>query len=188
MHSIQRSRPTRNRVLIRCFVLTMSAVMLLDITPWGVLPNDLPKRWLVQVTCRLGIEQGQWSMFPPNPATKMFWWTANITEVDGTSTEWSSAYWATCDGRQKFFQYRHMIYDDRLAWPQFHPATEDFARFLARQDSHTNSPLSAAQGPGCRKVVLYSNTLELIRPEDGQIPSLDNLTFVASSEAVARSD
>ncbi len=183
--STNKFRP--DRVLIRVFVLAMTFVMLLDITPWGTLPSDLPKKCLVQLTCRLGIEQGQWTMFAPNPAMRTCWWTAEITDSRGNREDWAAPYWAISDGRQKFLQYRHMIFDDRLSWPNYHPATTDFANYLARTSGCGDANLTAAEKSKI-KVVLYSNTLDLIPPDDGHMPTPDNITFLAASEAIARSD
>jgi hypothetical protein len=91
----------------------------------------------------LGISQGEWSLFAPNPTLNNAWFSAELYAPDGTLTTWNSTYWGTASGTQKFREFRMLNFSNRLS--RRDPlARDDFADYVARK----------MLGPQTRAVVL----------------------------------
>jgi hypothetical protein len=159
---------------IRCFALLIICVAVIDVLPrsWNWLA--VPKQYLTAVLNRVGLWQGEWPMFAPDPIINNGWFTAEIHAIDGSVTQWDSPYWYLQSGWDKFVRFRHMDFFNRLPLLHNRPAAEDFADYLGRQ---AVKPAAA--------VKLYRNQLSIQMPSDGTIPSRDEIVWLFNSEPVA---
>ena len=175
---------SRNRrSLVRLCFFALVGMMVMDVLPWRLIPGDTPKSWNRALTTGIGVWQGQWKMFAPTPSVHKRWFTAEITHPGVAGQSWSSPYWGETGGWQKFYLFRHMNYFERLHSLRNRGAAEDFAYYLARtRRPHGESAMG--EGDGTR-VVLVSNGLKLVMPQDGRLPSKEEITWITFSDVVA---
>ena len=162
------------RTLIRVFALLVIFVIVLDTLPrsWGWLRP--PKQMLSSVLNRVGLWQGEWPLFAPDPVINNGWFTAEVHAIDGTVTQWSSPYWSEASGWDKFIDFRHVDYFNRLTLRTNAPAADDLADYLACE---ANKPVA--------RVKLYKNLVTLQMPDDGTLPPRDELGWIFNSEPVS---
>ncbi len=160
-----------SRTVIRSFAIIVILVMVLDTLPnsWSFL--SLPKRGLSFVLNRVGLWQGEWSMFAPDPVINNGWLTAELTTKDGRSIQWDSPHWSKSGIVDKFVRFRHINYYNRLPLLWNLKATDDFMDYLARQS-----------GQEIARVKLYRNHMRLQMPEDGSLPVREEAEWQFLSE------
>jgi hypothetical protein len=171
----ERAPTAFGRRAVRCFVLLIIAVMLIDSAPqsWSWLGG--PKRAVSVVLNRIGLWQGEWAMFAPDPVLNNGWFTADIQHTDGTASQLNSPYWIQSSSRDKFLRFRYLNYFNRLPAPYYQSARDDYADYLARK---SRVPVES--------VKLYHTRVRLIMPEDGSLPKRDEADWMFSSEIVAK--
>lgn len=155
--------------------MLLVVAMFLDVCPnsWSLI--GLPKSWLSAVLNRVGLWQGDWSMFAPDPETDNGWISAELVDAEQTSSSWNSPIWSEVDSWGKFYRFRHINFYNRLPQNVNLLAWGDFADYLARDAEHRTHVRIA-------KISLYRNHLNLLRPEDGSLPSRDEEMWTTSSE------
>lgn len=165
----------RRRCAARALVLVAAAAMVLPsaptLSPW-LAPSQQVLSWALDC---IGLRQGTWSMFAPDPVLNNGWFTAEIQHVDGTQSQWNSPYWVEADSSDKFLRFRFLNYYNRLRASVHHGAGEDFADYLAHR---SDVPVES--------VKLYHTRMRLILPDDGTLPKRDEVTWIFSSEPVAQ--
>lgn len=162
-----------------------------DVLPWEILPDDRPKERLSAVLNRLGIWQGQWSMFAPNPSVNNYWLTAELQTPDGEKVEWSSPYWPEASTWEKFHGFRSLNYYNRLQLPQYRFAAEDLAAYLRRQMTAEHDgalPVDDSNGAAQHHLRLFANGLRMVYPTDSSLPPPEEITWVTYSEVIAHSE
>ena len=171
----ERGSAAVRRRAVRWFVILLITVMFVDSAPqsWSWLRR--PKRAVSVVLNRIGLWQGEWSMFAPDPVLNNGWFTAEIHSPDGTVSQWNSPYWITSNSGDKFLRFRYLNYFNRLPAPFYQPARNDFADYLARK-----SPVPV------ESVKLFHTRTRLIMPEDGSLPKRDEVDWMFSSEILTK--
>ena len=205
-----------NATLARWFVRGLAAVLTLSIVIetlpskfWGV---STLKRYVSPLNNRLGLGQGEWPLFAPDPKINNAWISAELRGPDGSFQIWNSPYWATKGNWDKFRHFRMMNYGNRLPFREL-IAGQDFADYLVNKEFHLDlqpveteeddleSKESAANkcmaneseanriataGPlqqaGAWKLDLYYNRLNISLPAEGGFPSRDDTTWISTSK------
>lgn len=174
-----------SRRAIRWLVAVLVAVMVLDVIPWGLLPDDRPKEWLNTLIGRAGMWQSQWTMFTPRPQVNHFWMTANIQDASGQRLDdYSSPYWPTVGSWEKFVDFRYVNFFNRLSLPKNRIATHDFAEYLSRS-------LGAGEGrdpPAPVRVELYLNNVQMDPLSDGELPPKEEIGWIMQSQLLETVD
>lgn len=162
------------RRAVRLFALVAIFVIVLDTLPrnWDWLTS--PKRSVSSVLNRIGLWQGEWPLFAPDPFINNGWFTADVRSGDGTVTQWNSPYWSEFGAWDKFVRFRHVDYFNRLTLRSNAPAADDFADYVAR-----------TSGKPVASIRLYKNQVLLQMPDDGSLPPRDEITWIFSSEPVS---
>jgi len=138
---------------IRLFSLFFCAAVAIDTIPRAYSIADLPKSWIHPLLVRLGLSQGDWPLFAPNPVLNNGVLVAELTDSQGNPATWTSTDWQQASAWKKFLRFRHMNYQQRL--PNTHLAAIDFADYLLGAIPETES----ATG-----VVRWSQDNELLEP------------------------
>ncbi len=97
------------KILIRCFVLSILVLIVADVWPaqsWNV----RIKKPIAQALDWMGLRQGSWAMFTPDPVLNNRWISAEMKTRDGQTLNWDSPLWSRASGWDKFVQFRHINY------------------------------------------------------------------------------
>jgi hypothetical protein len=81
---------------------------------------------------RLGIHQGTWTLFAPDPDRVNTRLRAEITYRDGERREWNGPDWRQMSPLEKWIGHRRFEWFDHLASQNGAPAWEPWCRHLAR--------------------------------------------------------
>ena len=150
--------PPLSRWTARGIILLVLALILGDAMP--LVPDEI--RILISpVVRRLGIDQGQWSMFsPPDGANHRVW--AELTLRDGRVVEHRFPDLTEQSVGQRFLGHRRSEYvDNAITLGQQHPAVwEGLANYLARQ--------YASDGGGVSRIRIFVE-LSAIPPPEGSV-------------------
>ncbi|MCA9128630.1 MAG: hypothetical protein KDB22_16195 [Planctomycetales bacterium] len=176
------------RPAIRLFALVWFVALAIDVSPGQFAWCVAAKRWLSPVLNRIGLWQGEWPLFAPDPILNNAWLSADLYAPDSTLQTWNSTYWGTEGTWDKFYRFRHMNYDIRIAFAK-KPVIEDFADFVARQMIGPSArPVQLAGSSTTQTEAktwtlnLYRNVLNLSLPQDGTLPRPEEATWISSSQ------
>ena len=145
----------------RIFLLIVMVLITIDVWPvqrW----NRIAKQPVAQSLDMIGLRQGSWAMFTPNPVLNNRWFSAEMTTKDGKITNWDSPLWSRASVWDKFVQFRHVNYYNRVYQPWCLPGAKDYMNYRARQSAEE-----------LESIQLHQNHLELVMPEDGTLPPRD---------------
>lgn len=151
-----------HRIAIRGFVCLCALVIAIDTTPANIEFLNPIKKSLFPVLGSIGLSQGDWPLFAPNPILKNGTIVAEVTDGDRQQGTWSSPDWARATAWDKFYRFRHMNYYQRVG--QNHYACSDLAAYL-----HRTIPAKEHAVPAMR----WSEANELIPGIDLVPPMLD---------------
>ncbi len=137
----------RTRIAIKLFVLVLGTVVAIDTAPVGMVASDGPFGFVYELKVRLrpylravGLWQGEWQLFAPDPVLSNNWWTveakgklavelANEEGIFVAGTEpneqfsWNTPFWGEVSALEKTFKRRHVAYFRRMS---------DFPRIVVR--------------------------------------------------------
>jgi len=117
------------RVLaIRGLVLTFLVAIAIDTLPSTWFPNSPFKKKFNTVLRYLGVWQGDWRLFAPNPRLKNTWIEAEVNDRLQHESVWRSPAWEQASVWYKFYGARHLNYYQRVGRQPL--ACEDFADYL----------------------------------------------------------
>ncbi len=138
---------SRKRIAVKAFFLVLVAVIAIDTVPFGRVAGQGPFAFVYDLKVRMrpalraiGLWQGEWQLFAPNPVLSNSWWTieakgewaAELEEADGQRASalqlpngysWSSPYWGGMSAMEKTYKRRHVSYFRRMS---------DFPRMVVR--------------------------------------------------------
>lgn len=155
----------------RLFALIVICVICVDSMPYHRSLQGV-KKGLSAVLNRVGLWQGGWSMFAPNPVINNGWYSAEIRSRSGEVTNWDSPIWGRTSGWEKFINFRHMNYYNRLSASWNTAALYDLADYLARRRS-----LAAS-------ITLYRNQLRINMPDDGSLATREEIEWLFTTESI----
>jgi hypothetical protein len=114
---------------INAFIAVALALMLIDSLPGSPQALQLAIQPVVR---RMGIAQGPWSMFAPEPDRLNLRMRAEITYRDGKTAEWRSPDWRSQPLAQRWREHRHQEFGEMIATLEGEPVQEAWMRHLAR--------------------------------------------------------
>lgn len=159
------------RVAIRCFALLIIGVMIADALPYAWTGGLEAKRVLSAVLNRIGLWQGEWSMFAPNPVINNGWVTVEMRTSTGQTIQRESPLWSELSGLQKFVRFRHLNFYNRVIQPWNIRGADDYIDDVARD---SGEPIVEAK--------LFRNQLKLRMPDDGTLPTRADAEWQFSTE------
>jgi hypothetical protein len=117
--------------LINAFIAAVLAMHVLDAlptTPLGVRLAAAP------LLTRVGLEQGPWTMFAPEPDRMNLRLRAEITYRDGKQVICATPVWREESVWRMFLDYRRRLWWDRATAQSAAPAWQPWCRYLARTE------------------------------------------------------
>ena len=176
--------PRGRRAVARVVFLAIVTIAVVDVFPWGKLAESRPIAWTNELANTLGIWQGQWQMFAPNPSVNHYWLSAEIVVPDEAEPiNWTSPYWPSINAAEKFLNFRSLNYYNRVCTRGYRHAAEDLADYLVRQEAKKRNVASDQV-----KIKLYANGLSMADPPEGEMPEAEEITWVTFSELAAKRD
>lgn len=158
------------KITARYFALSIMALIALD--AWPVQKWNLRMKVPVaRIMDLIGLRQGSWAMFTPNPVLNNRWISADMQTKDGQTVHWDSPLWSRATGWDKFVQFRHINYYNRIFQSWCMAGARDFIKYLFKT---FDQPLESVQ--------LHINRMDLIMPEDGSLPPRDEAEWRLVSE------
>jgi len=132
------------------FIAAILTIVVIDTVPQA--PSAL-RLALTPIATRLGINQGQWTLFAPIPDDTNTRLRAEITYRDGERREWTGPDWRQVSAWEKWAGHRRREWYDHIAGQS--AAWDPWCRFLAR----TERPDFADADRGAEVRVLYQEAL-----------------------------
>lgn len=117
------------RVLLNVFLAAIVLIVAID-----TLPQSPPavQRALTPLLARLGIEQGPWGLFAPDPDRMNTRLSAEITYRDGKQFTWLGPDWSKATAWDKWAGHRHFEWNDHIANYKHDQMYEAWCRHIAR--------------------------------------------------------
>jgi hypothetical protein len=117
------------RYIVNAFIAVAVAVIVIDTLPQC--PGAV-RRGLTPVLTRLGVNQGYWDLFAPEPDRANTRIRAEITYRDGEKRTWHGPDWAKVSIGEKWAGHRRFEWYDHAVMQSAAPAWEPWCRHLAR--------------------------------------------------------
>jgi hypothetical protein len=187
------------KIAIRIASVLFCIGVLIDTTPESITWLWRAKAWVHPVLERLGLSQGDWPLFAPNPVLNNGVIVAELSDRNGNPATWTSTDWEKASVWTKFYRFRHMNYHQRLT--NTHLAAVDFAEYLRlavpdresavgsirwSKDNQMLEP--AAIEPPVREVKLYKYRNSIVLEEGQALPRLEQTIWSTQINFLARSD
>jgi hypothetical protein len=121
----------RRRYAVNAFIAVVLATMAIDMLPQS--PAALHMA-VAPGLKRLGLDQGMWNLFAPDPDQVNTRLRAEITYRDGEKREWCGPYWAKMSAWDKWVGHRRFEWYDHVVLQPSAPIWESWCRYLARTE------------------------------------------------------
>ncbi len=191
----------RRRFWVRLSFLVIASALILDVCPWWPLLNR-PKQALSSVLNRIGLCQGEWPLFAPNPIVDNGWFSADLTDKEGNRFTWNSPHWVQTNSWDRFYKFRHLNFYNRLHLLHNAPAVNDFSDYLARTistdpknrtvDITTELPKSepnpSDRSSPVREVKVYKISKLMMLTEEGTLPTRDETIWTLRTELLSKKE
>jgi hypothetical protein len=187
----------RKVVAIRIFVAVCAVAIAIETLPSSWLAIRPAKNWLNMKLGYLGLSQGDWPLFAPNPVLKNGMISAEVSDSKHQQAMWNSPDWARSSSWQKFYRFRHMNYFQRVGKNRL--ALSDLADYLhlaipgrepARPSvrwSESNEILPPAQlVPPILFVKLYQHRQSMVLIDKAPLPKQSDTTWSNQSSFLLR--
>lgn len=190
------------RGAIRIFITVALVMMAIDTCPSEWPGARKLKSWVSPVLNLLGLWQGEWPLFAPNPVINNAWLTAEFYEAQNENSgqfqtpikTWNSPFWFKHGPGEKFYRFRHVNYFNRLPYSHLQKI-EDFGDYITRKHFGTNyhptlqvqdkgsvTNLSVDQKSNAIVLKLFGNRLNIAMPDDGTLPTREEIVWVSVGE------
>ena len=186
MASVQKTWSSVRLPLCNAFIVALLALIVIDAMPFS---PPLLRDKISPLLFRIGLKQGEWNMFGPNPDGVNERISAEIEYADGTVAQWTSPAWRRESTLGRFPQSRRMEYLDNVTRLTPKPVTvDDFLDLREQIDgSHLITGQMAWDGladyaarnhPGerpastLRQVRLFQEVAEIPEPRAAGWPSM----------------
>lgn len=196
------SRNRKTRRVIRWFCALFTLAIFCDSFPTDLIwPENSTCRKLQNrlngTLSRIGIWQGDWRMFAPDPAMSMSRISAEFAADDRQVITWESPAWRSMSIARRFRHFREINYFDRLLYPRHVVAIGDFGEYLFRTCQTPANPatrrlgetisVTSAENKDIERdtIKFFKQSLRLVPPDDGVFPSLEEATWMSSSEPIS---
>jgi hypothetical protein len=174
--------------LINGFIVCLLALILVDAMPFS---PPLLRAKIAPLLYLVGLKQGEWNMFAPNPDSKNERLSAEIVYADGTVASWQSPAWREESPFARFPKSRRQEYLDNIVIDDLSPNPVTVEDFLAQQEGREVVRMQTARavwdgladyaaghhaGPrpeaALASVRLYKETADIPDAADGDWPSM----------------
>ena len=196
------ARTTTKRRAIRWFCALFTLAIFCDSFPTDLIwpENSTCRTFQTRLNAalsRIGIWEGDWKMFAPDPAMSISRVSAEFAADERQVITWESPAWRSMSSAQRFRHFREINYFDRLLYPRHVVALGDFGDYLfrtyqqpataaTRRLGETISVTSAENKDIERDTIkFFKQSLRLVPPDDGVFPSLEEATWMSSSEPIS---
>ena len=126
----KRGRPKIVYLFIRAFVIVFAIAVGVDVIPDSWVPHSGIRTRLRRGLGYLGLSQGEWSLFAPNPGMRTGFIVGEVRDGAGNIAVWKSPDWSQESIAAKFLKFRHLNYYQRAVLNQ--KASNDLADYLQR--------------------------------------------------------
>lgn len=196
------SQSSKHRTVVRIFVIAMIAAILVDVAP-ATLPLDTPKQLHRRFFGMIGLRQGEWPLFAPNPALQNGCIVADVFDREGNRVQWTSPIWPKTSSVERFYRFRDINYYNRIVLDNNFVGLVDLADYIGRvtpvdpndptyvpntTNSGNSENSSGQSGAGMNlvqpayEVRLYRYQKKVMIPGDEPLPKRSDLSWVSSSE------
>src|SRR5882724_4955958 len=145
---------------VNAFIAAILVAVWIDTLPQS--PNAV-RMAITPLLVRLGIRQGVWNLFAPEPDRVNTRLRAEITYRDGERREWHGPDWSQVSAWEKWIGHRQVEWYDHVALQSGKHAWEPWCRYLAR----TQRPELADAENGAEVRVIYQ---EAVNPPADERP------------------
>jgi hypothetical protein len=198
MDSSNHARGMKFRIVaIRIFVLVFAVVVAIDTLPDAWTQRFHFRRDLHRCLAYLGLWQGDWPLFAPNPTLRNGWIVAEIRDKDGNQAIWVSTDWSKASVWQKFYGARHLNYHQRVVLrPE---ASRDLADYLQQAIPKKENAVPAPRwndqfeplppvsfAPPIREVALYHHRQSLNLAVGEPIPEESEIVWSQKSSFLVK--
>lgn len=172
------------KIATRLLAILFCVFVAIDVTPESYSFASRPKALVHRILVPLGLAQGDWPLFAPNPVLNNGVLVAELTDRSGNPATWTSIDWQEASVWTKFYRFRHMNYQQRL--PNTYTAASDFADYLLRAIPAEESAVGsirwspdnqmlepAAIEPPMREIKLYKYRNTMVLEEGQPLPKID---------------
>lgn len=126
----KRGRPKIVNRFIQAFVLVFAVAVAVDVTPDSWVPHSVIRAKVRYGLSYLGLAQGEWSLFAPNPGMRTGFIVGEVRDGSGNIALWTSPDWSKEGIVAKFLSFRHLNYYQRAVLSE--EASNDLADYLQR--------------------------------------------------------
>jgi len=126
----KRGRPKIVNLLIRAFVIVFAIAVGVDIIPDSWVSHSVIRTHARRGLGYLGLAQGEWSLFAPNPGMRTGFIVGEVRDGAGNIAVWKSPDWSQESIATKFLKFRHLNYYQRTVLNR--EASNDLADYLQR--------------------------------------------------------
>ncbi len=193
------SSPLR-RTLVSLFFCVLASSLILDAIPWSWTSLVPAKESLSSLYNRIGLWQGEWPLFAPNPVVDNGWLSADYTDVEGNRYTWNSPHWVQTDAWSRFYRFRHVNLYNRIHLLQNVRGLRSFTEYLSRTVSTDPSlriadplqptpPVATAPDPGgankripIAEMKIYRIGKQMSLPTDGTLPPRSEVMWTLRTE------
>src|SRR5262245_5659101 len=116
---------------VNAFIAAILLIVVIDTLPQS--PTAL-RLAIVPIATRLGINQGPWTLFAPDPDHTNTRLRAEIKYRDGEQRQWNGPDWRQVSAWEKWIGHRRREWFDHIALQNGAPAWEAWFRHLARSE------------------------------------------------------
>src|SRR6478609_5972373 len=125
------SLPRVRLYVVNTFIAAVLAIVAIDTLPQS--PAALHMAILPSLI-RLGVNQGMWNLFAPDPDRVNTRLRAEITYRDSEKRAWHGPDWPRASAWDKWVRHRHVEWFDHIVLQNNGPAWEPWCRHLARTE------------------------------------------------------
>lgn len=170
------------RGVARTFSVVMMFIIVINIIPgftWDVIQLKLSLKTHLQ---KLGLWQGEWPLFAPNPVLNNAWVSADIYQRGQLIETWNSPFWSQVSAREKFVRFRYVNFFNGLAGRD-QAVKNDFADYIMRTE--IDEPLKSTKVDSTTpewEVRLFRSKLNLSLTPGEPLPKRDDNIWLTTSE------
>jgi hypothetical protein len=116
---------------VNTLIVAILSIVVIDTFPQS--PTGL-RLAMTPLIVRLGLNQGEWNLFAPDPDRVNTRLLVEITYRDGERRTWHEPAWPRMSPWDKWLKHRHMEWSESIASQAGAPAWEPWCRHLARSE------------------------------------------------------
>lgn len=160
------------KILSRSLFFLVALGMTFDVCPPALFRGAIAKQAWSKGLSFVGLWQGQWKMFSPDPVLNNAVYVAEFQTADGSAAEWTSPNWREVGNLSKFVSFREMNFYNRLYIYRNSPAWKDFVDWLRVNQAPAST----------RNIRLTRQQFQMAPLVDGELPSREETTWILSSD------